>query len=114
MAEGTESAKRLCRTAADRGLPIDLHCDESDDPMSRHIETLADEAIRLGLQGRAAGSHLTSMHSMDNYYVSKLIPLIREAGVHAIANPLINITLQGRHGSTISSCVNPGSGAGIS
>jgi cytosine/creatinine deaminase len=37
------------------------------------------------------------MHSMDNYYVSKLLPLIREAGVAAIANPLINITLQGRH-----------------
>jgi cytosine deaminase len=36
------------------------------------------------------------MHSMDNYYVSKLLPLIREAGVAAIANPLINITLQGR------------------
>ena len=39
------------------------------------------------------------MHSMDNYYVSKLIPLMREAGVSAIANPLINITLQGRHDS---------------
>jgi cytosine deaminase len=37
------------------------------------------------------------MHSMDNYYVSKLIPLMREAGVHAVANPLINIVLQGRH-----------------
>ena len=37
------------------------------------------------------------MHSMDNYYVSKLLPLIREAGVAAIANPLINITLQARH-----------------
>ena len=47
------------------------------------------------LQGRVTGSHLTSMHSMDNYYVSKLIPLMREAGVSAIANPLfINITLQ--------------------
>ena len=39
------------------------------------------------------------MHSMDNGYVSKLIPLIKEAGVHAVANPLINITLQGRHDS---------------
>ena len=54
---------------------------------------------RLGLSGRVAASHLTSMHSMDNYYVSKLLPLIREAGVAAIANPLINITLQGRHDS---------------
>ena len=50
-----------------------------------------------GLQGRVTGSHLTSMHSMDNYYVSKLIPLIREAQVSAVANPLINITIQGRH-----------------
>ena len=65
--------------------------------MSRHIESLARETLRLGLAGRVAGSHLTSMHSMDNYYVSKLIPLIAEAGVAAIANPLINITIQGRH-----------------
>jgi cytosine deaminase len=99
MAEGAESVRLLCEFAAGRGLRVDMHCDESDDPMSRHIETLAFETQRLGLQGRVAGSHLTSMHSMDNYYVSKLLPLIREAGVAAIANPLINITLQGRHDS---------------
>ncbi len=97
MSDGAASVRRLCEIAAERGLMIDLHCDESDDPLSRHIETLAAETIRTGLQGRVVGSHLTSMHSMDNYYVSKLIPLMREAGIHAVANPLINITLQGRH-----------------
>jgi cytosine deaminase len=97
MADGAESVRLLCEFAAEQGLQVDMHCDESDDPMSRHIETLAYHSQRLGLQGRVAGSHLTSMHSMDNYYVSKLLPLIREAGVAAIANPLINITLQGRH-----------------
>src|SRR3546814_4823042 len=60
-------------------------------------ESLAFHTQRLGLHGRVAGSHLTSMHSMDDYYVSKLIPLIAEAGLHVIPNPLINITLQGRH-----------------
>jgi cytosine deaminase len=99
MADGAESVRLLCEFAAEKGLRVDMHCDESDDPMSRHIETLAFHAQRLGLQGRVTGSHLTSMHSMDNYYVSKLLPLIREAGVAAIANPLINITLQGRHDS---------------
>ena len=94
MEDGALSVKALVRIAAERGLLVDMHCDESDDPWSRHIETLAAETVRHGLQGRVAGSHLTSMHSMDNYYVSKLIPLIREAGVAAIANPLINITLQ--------------------
>jgi cytosine deaminase len=97
MAEGAASVKLLCEIAAERGLLTDMHCDESDDPLSRHIETLAFEAQRLGLQGRVNGSHCTSMHSMDNYYVSKLLPLIAESGVSVIANPLINITLQGRH-----------------
>jgi cytosine deaminase len=97
MAEGAASVKLLCEIAAERGLLVDMHCDESDDPLSRHIETLAFESQRLGLQGRVNGSHCTSMHSMDNYYVSKLLPLIAESGVSVIANPLINITLQGRH-----------------
>jgi cytosine deaminase len=97
MADGTASVKALCEIAAKRGLMIDLHCDETDDPLSRHVETLACETQRLGLGGRSTGSHLTSMHSMDNYYVSKLLPLIAEAGVAAIANPLINIGIQGRH-----------------
>ena len=99
MADGAESVRILCELAAARGLRVDMHCDESDDPLSRHIETLAFHTQRLGLHGRVTGSHLTSMHSMDNYYVSKLLPLIAEAGVHVIANPLINITLQGRHDS---------------
>ncbi len=97
MSDGARSIQRLCEIAAECGLLVDMHCDESDDPLSRHIETLACEAQRLGLHGRVTGSHLTSMHSMDNYYVSKLMALIQEAEVHAVANPLINITLQGRH-----------------
>ncbi len=97
MADGKASVRELCEIAAQRGLQVDLHCDETDDPQSRHIETLAFETQRLGLQGRVAGSHLTSMHSMDNYYVSKLLPLIAEAEINAIPNPLINIVLQGRH-----------------
>ncbi|GGO84798.1 cytosine deaminase [Marinobacterium nitratireducens] len=97
MDEGARSIRALCELAAERGLPVDMHCDESDDPLSRHIETLTFETQRLGLQGRVTGSHLTSMHSMDNYYVSKLLPLMREADIQVVANPLINITLQGRH-----------------
>jgi cytosine deaminase len=97
MADGAASVTALCAIAEKRGLMVDMHCDESDDPLSRHIETLTAETKRLGLNGRVAGSHLTSMHSMDNYYVSKLLPLMAEAGIHAIPNPLINIVLQGRH-----------------
>src|SRR3954464_3074434 len=69
MEDGARSIEVLCDIAAERGLMVDMHCDETDDPMSRHIETLAAETQRLGLHGRVTGSHLTSMHSMDNYYV---------------------------------------------
>ena len=96
MAAGGEAIAALCRIAAERGLMVDMHCDESDDPLSRHVETLAAETVRHGLHGRVTGSHLTSMHSMDNYYVSKLIALMAEAKLNAVANPLINISLQGR------------------
>ena len=97
MEDGARSIEVLCDIAAERGLRVDMHCDETDDPLSRHIETLVAETQRRGLHGRVTGSHLTSMHSMDNYYVSKLLPLMAEAQVHAVANPLINIVIQGRH-----------------
>ncbi|MCG8564941.1 MAG: amidohydrolase family protein [Desulfobacterales bacterium] len=99
MADGAESVRLLCEIAAERGLLVDMHCDETDDPMSRHIETLAYETQRLGLQGRVTGSHLTSMHSMDNYYVSKLLPLMAESEINCVCNTLINILIQGRHDS---------------
>ena len=61
MEQGALSVKLLCELAAAQGKLVDLHCDESDDPLSRHIETLAFESQRLGLQGRVTGSHCTSM-----------------------------------------------------
>ena len=96
-AEGTASVRLLCEIAAERGLRVDMHCDETDDPLSRHVETLAFETQRLELHGRVTGSHLTSMHSMDNAYATKLIGLMADAGLSVVANPLINITLQGRY-----------------
>ena len=94
--DGRRSVQALCRIAADRGLMVDMHCDESDDPNSHHIETLISMASELGMQGRITGSHLTSMHSMDNTLADKLLGLMSENEVNAIACPLINITLQGR------------------
>ena len=98
MEDGPRSLKALCEIAARRGLLVDIHCDETDDPhVAPYRGARPSRPSASGCSGRVAGSHLTSMHSMDNYYVSKLLPLMAEAGVHAIPNPLINIMLQGRH-----------------
>ena len=97
MEDGRRSVTELCEIAAERGLMVDMHCDETDDPLSRHVEQLAFETGRLGMQGRVTGSHLTSMHSMDNYYVSKLLPIMAGSGMTVISNPLVNVIVQGQH-----------------
>lgn len=93
---GRASITALCEIAAERGVLVDLHCDENDDPNSRMIETLVYETRRLGLAGRVTGSHLTSMHSMDNFYANRLIGMIADAGVHVMINPPANLHLQAR------------------
>jgi cytosine deaminase len=99
MAEGAQSVRLLCEIAARRGKLVDMHCDESDDPLSRHVETLAFETQRLGLQGRVTGSHLTSMHSMDNYYVSKLLAADGRGAAARGQQPADQHHLAGRHDS---------------
>lgn len=94
--DGIKSIDLLCSLASERGLRVDMHCDESDDPACNFVEALSYQALRLGLHDYVTASHLTSMHSMDNYYVTKLIQLIRESGISVVSNPLSNVVLQGR------------------
>ncbi|MEO1309004.1 MAG: cytosine deaminase, partial [Pseudomonadota bacterium] len=93
---GRASITALCQIAAERGAMVDMHCDENDDPNSRHIETLVYETRRLSLQGRVTASHLTSMHSMDNFYAARLITQMAEAEINVVVNPAVNLHLQGR------------------
>ncbi|MCC5790193.1 MAG: amidohydrolase family protein [Opitutales bacterium] len=94
--KGQESVRVLCREAAERGLRIDLHCDETDDPASDHLELFCDEVARLGLGERAAGSHLCALASMEEEKIKRIIAKMAAVGMNAIPNPLINLTLQGR------------------
>jgi cytosine deaminase len=82
--------------AQQRGLMVDMHCDETDDPNSRFVEVLAQETIARGLEGRVTGSHLTSLHSVDNAYIAKLVGLLAQADLHVVSNPLLNMITQAR------------------
>lgn len=97
--EGRESLKQLTRLSADHGLLMDIHCDETDDTQSRFVLDLAAQSIRYGLQGRITASHVTSLHSMPNGARQHTLGVLAEANMHIVANPLINITLQGRSDS---------------
>jgi cytosine deaminase len=96
---GEESVKFAFALAANKGLRVDIHCDETDDDHSRFVEVMAAETIRLGLGGRVTASHTTAMHSYNNAYAYRLINNLKRANMHMVTNPLDNSTLQGRFDS---------------
>ena len=75
---------------------VDVHCDEIDDEASRGLETLACRAYEYGMGERVTASHTTAMHSYNNAYVAKLFRLLKMSKINFVANPLVNIHLQGR------------------
>src|SRR5438552_14162147 len=93
---GELSIKFAFDLAANKGLRVDIHCDETDDDQSRFVEVMAAETIRLGMGGRVTASHTTAMHSYNNAYAYKLINNLKRAQMHMVTNPLDNSTLQGR------------------
>ncbi|NJN29332.1 MAG: cytosine deaminase [Synechococcales cyanobacterium RM1_1_8] len=94
--DGVRSVHRLFDLAEQYDRPLDFHCDEIDDPQSRFLEVVAACALRRGMGDRTTASHTTAFGSYDNGYATKLMGLLRRARINFIANPLINITLQGR------------------
>ncbi len=94
--DGVRSVHRLFELAEQYDCPLDFHCDEIDDPQSRFLEVVAACALRRGMGQRTTASHTTAFASYDNGYATKLMGLLRLAQLNFVANPLINITLQGR------------------
>jgi cytosine deaminase len=94
--DGVQSIHQIFDLAQKYDRLIDIHCDEIDDDQSRFLEVVVACAIRTGWGARVSASHTTAFGSYNNAYASKLLGFIRRTDINFIANPLINITLQGR------------------
>jgi cytosine deaminase len=94
--DGVESLKIVFALAEKYGRLIDVHCDEIDDEQSRFVEVMSALALRTGLRDRVTASHTTAMHSYNGAYASKLLRFCARSGINFVANPLVNIHLQGR------------------
>lgn len=93
---GERSIHYLMELAQKYDKLVDLHCDEIDDGQSRFLEVLAASAYETGMKGKVSASHTTAMHSYNNAYCDKLFRVLKMSGIHIIANPLVNVNLQGR------------------
>lgn len=94
--DGVRSIHRIFELAAQYDRLIDVHCDEIDDDQSRFVEVMVANAIRSGMGSRVTASHTTAFGSYNNAYAFKLLGFIRRSQINFVANPLVNITLQGR------------------
>ena len=93
---GVESMHIAFDIARKYNKQIDIHCDEIDDEQSRFVETVAALALKYDMGEKVTASHTTAMHSYNNAYASRLFRLLKMSKIHFIANPLVNIHLQGR------------------
>ncbi|MEA5571620.1 cytosine deaminase [Calothrix sp. UHCC 0171] len=94
---GVNSVERIFELATQYHKLIDIHCDEIDDEQSRFLEVVAACAIATGMGAKTTASHTTAFASYNNAYAFKLMGFLQRAQINFIANPLINITLQGRN-----------------
>ena len=94
--DGVRSVHRIFELAQKYDKIIDIHCDEIDDEQSRFLEVVAACAVREGMGEKVTASHTTAFGSYNNAYARKLMGLLMRSQINFIANPLINITLQGR------------------
>lgn len=93
---GVESMHIAFDIARKYNKQIDIHCDEIDDEQSRFVETVAALALKYNMGEKVTASHTTAMHSYNNAYASRLFRLLKMSKIHFVANPLVNIHLQGR------------------
>ncbi len=94
--QGVSSIKFLMDLAERTGCLVDVHCDETDDPQSRFLEVLAEEARVREMGERVTASHTTAMGSYDNAYCSKLFRLLKLSKINFVSCPTESIHLQGR------------------
>lgn len=93
---GEKSIHRTVELAMKYDKLIDVHCDETDDVMSRFVELLNALVMIEGIGSRTAASHTCSFGSADNAYAFRMMGLFQKSGLNFIALPTENAYLQGR------------------
>ena len=95
-AELGEGLANLFKLAAERGLDVDLHVDESTDPRARSLLEVARTALALGFRGRILTGHCTALALQTDEFIERTLSACREAGVDIVSLPTCNLYLQDR------------------
>ncbi|WP_160004074.1 cytosine deaminase [Rhizobium sp. 18055] len=86
----------LLRAAADNGLDVDLHVDETDDPGAETLKAIAEAVLRNGFAGKVTAGHCCSLARQDDDTAKRTVELVEKAGISIISLPMCNMYLQDR------------------
>jgi cytosine deaminase len=82
--------------AEERGLDLDLHVDETDDPSARTLIRIARIALKRKFKGKILAGHCCSLAVQEDEAIAETVKLCAEAGVAVVTLPMCNLYLQGR------------------
>lgn len=90
------AAVRFVSAAADLQLPLDLHVDETEDPLSRTLEHLAEAVTGSGFQLPVTAGHCCSLGFMRPETRRAVLSKVESAGITIVTLPMCNLVLMGR------------------
>jgi cytosine deaminase len=82
--------------AADAGLPVDLHTDETLSPNMLALEDLARRVVSTGFPHAVTASHCVSLGVQTEQRQREIAELVATAGISVVTLPHTNLFLQGR------------------
>jgi cytosine deaminase len=87
---------RVFRAAAEHGLDLDFHADETDDRDAISLERIATAALAHGFAGRILVGHCCSLALQPGKKVLDTLDKVARAGLAVVSLPMCNLYLQDR------------------
>ncbi|CAN7434494.1 cytosine deaminase [Neorhizobium tomejilense] len=87
----------LFKAAADNGLDIDLHVDETEDKQVLTLEAIAEAKLRNRFEGSVTVGHCCSLARQDDEAAGRVIDKVAKANISVVSLPMCNMYLQDRH-----------------
>ena len=87
---------KILRRAADAGLDLDFHVDETGDPAAHGLRIIADTALRIGFPGTIVAGHCCSLAVQPEAEAAATMDRVAEAGIAVVSLPMCNLHLQDR------------------
>lgn len=87
---------RVFALAAERGLELDFHVDETLDPAACSLRAIAETALRRRFTGQILCGHCCSLAAQEPAEAEATLDLVAAAGIAVIGLPLCNLYLQDR------------------